>query len=149
MKFRQEPYVVIRDGVTIGDDTWIKEFTCIYSGAKIGRSCKIRAQCVICENAVIGNHVEFGVGVKLMDHYKMCAFTGQDDIVKAPRIGHGCRVGSDTQLYAGCFIGNNTILLPNSIVREDQILSGGVWGMKNGKLVRLRDLNAEEMIAVA
>ena len=147
MIFKLEPYVVIRDSVIIGEGTWIKEFTCIYSRATIGKSCKIRAQCVICEDAIIGDFVEFGVGVQLMDHYKMCAFVkGEEDFVAAPLIADGCRIGSNSQLYAGCRLYPNVILLPNSIVLENQVVTSGLWGMRDGKLVKIRDLKENEII---
>jgi UDP-3-O-[3-hydroxymyristoyl] glucosamine N-acyltransferase len=57
------PYVVIEDGVTLGEDCVLKGFVTIYSGAQIGDRFFAHSHAIVRENVQIGNDVTLQNGV--------------------------------------------------------------------------------------
>jgi len=131
------PYVVIEDGVTLGDDCVLKSFVVIYSGAKIGDRFFAHSHAVVRENAQIGNDVVLQNGAVIgSDGF---GFARQDDgayykIVQAgnivvedgvevqanstidratvgeTRLRRGAKIDNLVQVGHGCDVGENTLL---------------------------------------
>lgn len=57
------PYVVLEEGVELGDDCVLKSFVVIYRGAKIGQRFLAHAHAVVRENVLIGDDVILQNGV--------------------------------------------------------------------------------------
>lgn len=143
-----------RDGdikpVLIGDQSYIRSGTVIYSGVRIGAYCQTGHHVVIRENTVVGDYSVLGTGVKcemntqigdhvlietqshitgymiIEDYVFVGAFVGTTN---DPRMFHNRpRLRTELQgpiLKQGCRIGSGAILLPGSIVGEEAIVVAG------------------------
>lgn len=76
----------ISKDVTIGDKTYIGNYTDVSSGAIIGNNCQIHSQVTIGTNVKIGDHVILYPGV---------------------RIYHDCEIGSHTIIHSNTVIGGD------------------------------------------
>ena len=131
------PYVVIEEGVELGDDCVLKSFVVIYRGTRIGDRFLAHSHAVVRENVRIGNDVILQNGVVIgADGY---GFVPQTDgkyykIVQAgtvviedrvevqanscidraavgeTRLRAGAKVDNLVQAAHGCDIGENTLL---------------------------------------
>jgi UDP-3-O-[3-hydroxymyristoyl] glucosamine N-acyltransferase len=131
------PYVVIEEGVELGDDCVLKSFVVIYRGAKIGHRFLAHAHAVVRENVRIGNDVILQNGVviggdgfgfvPLADgtYYKITqagTVVIEDGVeiqanscidraaVGETRLHRGIKVDNLVQVGHGCDIGENTLL---------------------------------------
>jgi UDP-3-O-[3-hydroxymyristoyl] glucosamine N-acyltransferase len=131
------PYVVIEEGVDLGDDCVLKSFVVIYRGAKIGDRFLAHAHAVVRENVRIGNDVVLQNGVviggdgfgfvPLADgtYYKITqagTVVIEDGVeiqanscidraaVGETRLHRGVKVDNLVQVAHGCDVGENTLL---------------------------------------
>jgi UDP-3-O-[3-hydroxymyristoyl] glucosamine N-acyltransferase len=130
-------YVVIEDGVVIGDDCIIKSFVAIYPGAQIGHRFLAHSHSVVRENVWLGDDVilqsgavvgsdGFGFARKedgsyfkivqpgkviIEDHVEVQANSCIDRAsVGETRLRRGVKVDNLVQVGHGCDIGENTLL---------------------------------------
>ncbi|MGH9403455.1 MAG: UDP-3-O-(3-hydroxymyristoyl)glucosamine N-acyltransferase [Terriglobia bacterium] len=131
------PYVVVEDGVTLGDDCVLKSFVVIYPGARIGARFFAHAHAVVRENTQIGNGVTlqngavvggdgFGFAKQADGAYYKIVQPGvviiDDDVeiqsnscidratVGATRLRRGAKVDNLVQVGHGCDVGENSLL---------------------------------------
>ncbi|MBI4164555.1 MAG: UDP-3-O-(3-hydroxymyristoyl)glucosamine N-acyltransferase [Acidobacteria bacterium] len=131
------PYVVIEEGVEIGDDCVLKSFAVIYRGARIGHRFFAHSHAVVREGVVIGNGVilqngavvggdGFGFAKQADGSYYKIVQAGslviEDDVevqsnacidrasVGESRLRRGVKVDNLVQVGHGCDIGENTLL---------------------------------------
>lgn len=131
------PYVVVEDGVELGDDCVLKSFVMIYRGAKIGHRFFAHSHAVVRENVRIGNDVTLQNGAiigsdgfgfaKQADgsYYKIVQAGGvviEDSVevqahacidraaVGQTRLGRGTKVDNLVQVAHSCDVGENTLL---------------------------------------
>jgi UDP-3-O-[3-hydroxymyristoyl] glucosamine N-acyltransferase len=131
------PYVVIEDGVTLGDNCILKNFVAIYQGAQIGHRFFAHSHSVVRENVRIGDDVilqngavvgsdGFGFAREENGSYFKIVQPGkvvlEDDVevqanscidrasVGETRLRRGVKVDNLVQVGHGCDIGENTLL---------------------------------------
>lgn len=131
------PYVVVEDGVTLGDDCVLKSFVVIYRGAMIGDRFFAHSHAVVRENARIGHDVilqngavvgsdGFGFarqgdgsyykivqagGIVVEDGVEVQANTTIDRAtVGETRLRQGVKIDNLVQVGHGCDVGENTLL---------------------------------------
>jgi len=131
------PYVVIEEGVALGDDCILKSFVVIYQGAQIGHRFYAHSHSVVRENVRIGDDVilqngavvgsdGFGFAreedgsyfkivqpgrVAIEDHVEVQANSCIDRAsVGETRLRRGVKVDNLVQVGHGCDIGENTLL---------------------------------------
>jgi len=130
-------YVVIEEGVVLGDDCVLKSFAMIYRGAKIGDRFFAHSHAVVRENVVIGNDVTLQNGaivgsdgfgfarqadgsyykivqagtVVVEDGVEIQAHTCIDRAsVGETRIRRGAKLDNLVQVGHGCDVGEHTLL---------------------------------------
>lgn len=135
------PYVVIEDGVEIGDDCVIKGHVMIYRGAKIGHGFFAHSHAVVREEVIVGNNVVlqngavigsdgFGFARQADGSYYKIVQTGtvviEDGVevqahacidratVGETRLRRGAKVDNLVQVGHACDIGANTLLCGQS-----------------------------------
>jgi len=131
------PYVVVEEGVELGDDCVLKSFVMIYRGAKIGHRFFAHSHAVVRDNVRIGDDVTlqngaiigsdgFGFakqadgsyykivqtgGVVIEDGVEVQAHTCIDRAtVGVTRLRRGAKIDNFVQVAHGCDIGENTLL---------------------------------------
>lgn len=131
------PYVVVEDGVILGDDCVLKSFVVIYSGARIGARFFAHAHAVVRENTRIGDDVilqngvivggdGFGFARQADGTYYKIAQPGtvviEDNVeiqsnacidratVGETRLRRGAKIDNLVQVGHGCDVGENTLL---------------------------------------
>ncbi|HEV2351901.1 MAG TPA: UDP-3-O-(3-hydroxymyristoyl)glucosamine N-acyltransferase [Terriglobia bacterium] len=131
------PYVVIEDGVTLGDDCVLKSYVMIYRDAKIGDRFFAHSHAVVRESVRIGNDVILqngaivgsdGFGFAKQEdgsYYKIVQAGGvvvesgvevqanstiDRATVGETRLGRGVKIDNLVQVGHGCKIGENTLL---------------------------------------
>ena len=131
------PYVVIEEGVALGDDCVLKSFVLIYHGAQIGHRFFAHSHAVVRENVRIGDDVTLQNGVivgsdgfgfarredgsyfkivqpgkvVIEDHVEVQANSCIDRAsVGETRLRRGVKVDNLVQVGHGCDIGENTLL---------------------------------------
>ncbi|MGH9469812.1 MAG: UDP-3-O-(3-hydroxymyristoyl)glucosamine N-acyltransferase [Terriglobia bacterium] len=130
-------YVVVEDGVTLGDNCVLKSFVAIYHGAKIGDRFFAHSHAVVRENVEIGNDVilqngvvvggdGFGFARQPDGSYRKLVQPGtvviEDDVeiqahscidrpsVGVTRIRRGAKLDNLVQVGHGCDVGENTLV---------------------------------------
>lgn len=131
------PYVVIEDGVTLGDDCVLKSYVMIYRNSKIGHRFFAHSHAVVRESARIGDDVILqngavvgsdGFGFAKQEdgsYYKIVQAGGivvesgvevqanstiDRATVGETRLGRGVKIDNLVQVGHGCEIGENTLL---------------------------------------
>lgn len=131
------PYVVVEDGVKLGEDCVLKSFVMIYRDAAIGDRFFAHSHAVVREKAQIGNDVILQNGVVVgsdgfgfarredASYYKIVQAGGivvEDGVevqanstidratVGETRLGRGVKIDNLVQVGHGCEIGENTLL---------------------------------------
>lgn len=131
------PYVVIEEGVTLGDDCVLKSFVLIYRGAQIGHRFFAHSHAAVRENVRVGDDVTLQNGVVvgsdgfgfarqedgsyfkivqpgkvvIEDHVEVQANSCIDRAsVGETRLRRGVKVDNLVQVGHGCDIGENTLL---------------------------------------
>lgn len=131
------PYVVIEDGVTLGDDCVLKSFVMIYAGAQIGHRFFAHAHAVVREKSRIGNGVilqngavvggdGFGFAREPSGSYYKIVQPGIVEIedgveiqsnscidratVGVTRLRRGAKIDNLVQVGHGCDVGENSLL---------------------------------------
>lgn len=133
-----EPHVVIRPGVSIGDDVAVLAFSHL-EGATVGAGCRVGPFARLRPGAVLGSQVHVGnyVEVKaasLADGVKAnhLSYLGDAEIGAGSNIGAGtitCNydgfVKSKTVIGADAFIGSNTALVAPVTVADGATIGAG------------------------
>lgn len=96
-------FTVIEDEVEIGDNCIIGHNVVIHKGSKIGSNVRID------DNSVIG---------KLPMRSVNSALKGGDEL-EPSHIGDSCLIGAGVIIYAGCVIGEKTLVADLSTIREN------------------------------
>jgi len=131
------PYVVIEEGVEIGDDCVLKSFVMIYRGARIGHRFLAHSHAVVRDNVHIGNDVilqngavigadGFGFAKQADGSYYKIVQAGtvviEDNVevqahscidratVGETRLRRGVKVDNLVHVGHGCSIGENTLI---------------------------------------
>jgi UDP-3-O-[3-hydroxymyristoyl] glucosamine N-acyltransferase len=131
------PYVVIEEGVEIGDDCVLQSFVMIYRGAKIGHRFFAHSHAVVRENVTIGNNVilqngavvgvdGFGFAKQADGSYYKIVPAGtvvvEDGVeiqahacidratVGETRLRRGAKIDNLVQVAHACDVGENTLL---------------------------------------
>jgi len=131
-------YVIIEDGVEIGDGTIIKNYVELRKNTKIGKNCYIDSRVSTSGNCVIGNNVtlRYAViiarGCEIGDGSYLCPRvmtnnldTGKSQIGGA-KIGKNCFIGTNTVLQHGIILGDNVVTGSLSFVNKS-IPSSEIW----------------------
>jgi UDP-3-O-[3-hydroxymyristoyl] glucosamine N-acyltransferase len=132
-----EPYVVIEEGVEIGDDCVLKSFVMIYRGARIGHRFFAHSHAVVREHVTIGNDVilqngavigadGFGFAKQADGSYYKIVQAGrvvvEDGVevqahacidraaVGETRVRRGAKIDNLVQVAHACDVGENTLL---------------------------------------
>lgn len=131
------PYVVIEEGVVLGDDCVLKSFVVIYRGARVGHRFFAHSHAVVRENAEIGDDVilqngavvggdGFGFAKRADGSYYKIPPAGrvrvEDEVeiqahacidratVGETRLRRGVKIDNLVQVGHGCDIGEDTLL---------------------------------------
>jgi len=131
------PYVVVEEGVELGDDCALKSSVVIYHGAKIGHRFLAHSHAVVRENVRIGNDVTlqngaivgsdgFGFARQADGSYYKIVQAGtvviEDGVevqahacidraaVGQTRVGRGAKIDNLVQVAHSCEVGENTLL---------------------------------------
>lgn len=131
------PYVVVEEGVVIGDDCVLKSFVVIYSGARIGNRFFAHSHAVVREQAEIGDDAilqngavvggdGFGFAKRADGSYYKIVPAGrvkvEDSVeiqthacvdratVGETRLRRGVKIDNLVQVGHGCDVGENTLL---------------------------------------
>ncbi len=131
-------YVIIEDGVEIGDGTIIKNYVELRKNTKIGKNCYIDSRvstsgnCVIGDNVTLRYSVIIARGCEIGDSSYLCPRvmtnnldTGKSQVGGA-KIGKGCFIGTNTVLQHGITLGDNVITGSLSFVNKS-IPSNEIW----------------------
>jgi UDP-2-acetamido-3-amino-2,3-dideoxy-glucuronate N-acetyltransferase len=135
---RLEPFVVIEDNVSIGENTVIGPYTFLRSGTKIGRDSIVGPHCVsegkqvvIGDQVRIGSHCNFGYGVVIEDLVFVAGhLTGaNDDKITWKRmdvfnpepykIEFAARIGLQCVIGAGVIVGRESMVGMGSVVTDN------------------------------
>lgn len=107
-------YVVIREGVRIGDSCYVKAFTEIQKHVRVGSSCRLGG--LIGDNSVIGNNVStFGM---LTHAHRQHVVAGHPED-PAPILCDGSIVGRGSVLVGGVTIGEGAVVGAGTVVTHD------------------------------
>ncbi len=128
---------------SIGDDTFVWQFTVILKDAIIGRNCNINCQVFIENDVIIGNNVTVKPGVQLWDGLRIHdnVFIGPNVTFtndRYPRskqypeefqqtvIEKGASIGANATVLGGVTIGENALIGAGSVVTKD-IPANELW----------------------
>ncbi|MFN6509579.1 N-acetyltransferase [Xanthomonas translucens] len=109
--------VVIRARVKVGANSVISHFVCLERDATIGDNVRISALTHITGNCLIGDNVQIGARVVTVNDNEMRWRVGE--VLRAPKILSGARVGSGTTLLGNVTIGENAFIGAGSVVTRD------------------------------
>jgi len=138
------PFTIIKSNVTIGNNVEIKEFTRIDKGVSIGDNVNVRGHSVLCENMVIEGNNDLGHELVCTNHIFLARFNKKiEDIVKPPIIRLGASIGARVLLMPGVEIGKNSIIGANCMVNKN-VPDEEVWFGSPARFVR--KIKPEELI---
>jgi len=131
-------FVVIEDGVEIGDGTVIRNFVELRKNTKIGKNCYIDSRVSTSGNCEDGNDVTLRYdailarGCKVGDGTYICPRvmtnnldTGKTQIGGA-HIGKNCFIGTNTVFQHGVKIGDNVVTGAMAFINKD-IPDNEIW----------------------
>lgn len=121
---------------TVGENTYVWQFTVILPNAIIGENCNINAQCFIENKVVIGNNVTIKSGVQIWDGISLedNVFIGPNvtftnDLIPRSKVypsqfmdtnvRHHASVGANCTVIAGIEIGAYAFIGAGSVVTKD------------------------------
>ena len=123
-------FVLIREGVRIGDDVSIGSYTEIGPYVHIGAGVRIHSQCFVSEYTEIGTNAWLGPGVKIANVWhplcpkaKRCIW--RDGSV---RIGAGAIIGMGAIIGPGIVIGSDAFVGMGSLVLDNVEAGAVVYG---------------------
>jgi len=128
---------------SIGENTFVWQFTVILKNAIIGSNCNINCNCFIENDVIIGNNVTVKAGVQLWDGLRIedNVFIGPNVTFtndKIPRskmyppsfettiLKKGSSIGANATIIAGIQIGENALIGAGSVVTKS-VLPYTVW----------------------
>lgn len=126
---------VILGTCKIGDETKIKPFVQIESGAIIGKRCKIESHTFICDGVEIGNYCFIGHGVIFANDNHPRSVNSKQELETEkdwkPRfvktiIGKNVTIGSGAKILGGISIGDNAMIGMGSVVTKN-VPENQVW----------------------
>ena len=99
----------------------VGRFSVIERGASLGRDCVVGNCVVIREGTTIGDNVRIDDGAVLGKLPMKAAISATTDgsSVAPARVGDGCLIGACAVIYAGCELGDHTLVADMASVRED------------------------------
>lgn len=131
IRFYNSSLTEVQNDVEIGSGTRVGSFTLIHEGARIGEHCTIGSHCNICRcrisnnvsiqtachitrGTIIEDGVFIGPGVvTLNDSFRY------EEVLKAPTIRAGAKVGGGAVLLPGVIIGQNAVVGSGAVVTKD------------------------------
>ncbi|CAH0198697.1 dTDP-3-amino-3,6-dideoxy-alpha-D-galactopyranose 3-N-acetyltransferase [Pedobacter sp. Bi27] len=121
---------------SIGELTFIWQFTVVLAGAVIGKNCNINANCFIENDVVIGDNVTVKSGVQIWDGIKI-----ENDVFIGPNVTFtndllprskqyptefkktilkkGCSIGANSTIVAGIEIGEYSLIGAGSVLTKN------------------------------
>lgn len=143
-------FVVIEDGVEIGDGTVIRNFVELRKNTKIGKNCYIDSRVSTSGDCEVGDDVTLRYdtilarGCKVGDGTYICprVMTNNLDIGKTQiggaHIGKKCFIGTNSVLHHGIKIGDNSTTGAMSFVNKD-IGENEIWLGSPAKFFKKND----------
>lgn len=108
---------VIRARVKIGANSVISHFVCLERDSKVGENVRISALTHITGKCSIGDNVQIGARVVTVNDNEMRWRVGE--ILRAPKILSGARIGSGTTLLGNVTVGKNAFIGAGSVVTRN------------------------------
>jgi UDP-N-acetylglucosamine acyltransferase len=140
-------YCVIEEGVTIGDNTIIKNFVELRKNTVIGENCIIDSRVSSSGENRVGNNVTvrydsiLARGVDIGDNTYICPRVMTNNLdtgkhqVGGAKIGSGCFIGTNTVLQHGITLGDGVVTGAMSFVNKD-IPANEIWFGNPAKLFK-------------
>ena len=118
---------IIHDGVELGSNIIIGEYTIIYSGTTIHDNVKIGSHCSIGSNPeIINNQVTLGLVINknttITDHVSINLGTDKDTF-----IGEGCYIMNHSYIAHDVEVGDRSIIAPGTKVLGRAVLGKEVY----------------------
>ncbi len=105
---------VIRARAKVGANSVISHLVCLERDANIGKNVRISALTHITGNCFIGDNVQIGARVVTINDNEMRWRAGE--ILRAPKVLSGARIGSGVTLLGHVTIGENAFIGAGSVV---------------------------------
>lgn len=143
-------YCIIEEGVSIGDNTVIKNFVELRKDTTIGKNCYIDSRVSTSGNCRIGDDVTLRYdsiiarGVEIGNNTYVCprVMTNNLDTEKlqigGAKIGSGCFIGTNTVFQHGLIIGNNVVTGAMSFINKD-IPDNEIWFGNPAKMFKKKE----------
>ena len=148
MNYFVHPSSDVEEGVTIGEDTRIWHFCHVFSGAVLGRGCRIGQNVVIHKTVRLGDNVKVQNNVSLYDGVTLeddvfcgpsCVFTNvRNPRAAVPRnttedfeqtlVRQGATIGANATIVCGVTLGRYCFVGAGSVVTRDVKDYQRVWG---------------------
>jgi acetyltransferase-like isoleucine patch superfamily enzyme len=124
------------DSLDIGEGTYIRSFSHVLKGAKIGKDCNICESVFIENKVIIGDRVTIKNGVQIWD-----GITIEDDVFigpnttftndRNPKSKNIQYVLERTVVKSGASIGANATILPGLVIGEMSLVGAGAVVTRN------------------
>jgi UDP-2-acetamido-3-amino-2,3-dideoxy-glucuronate N-acetyltransferase len=111
----------ISDNAKIGDNVSIGRFCVIEDNVTVGDNCIIANNVVIHEGSAIGNNVRIDDNTVIgkLPMRSVNSIFKDDEKLEPCRISDNCLIGAGVIIYAGCSIGEKTLVADLSTIREN------------------------------
>lgn len=111
----------ISEKSNIGKNVILGSFTVIEDNVVIGENCLIGNNVVIHEGSLIENNVRIDDNTVIgkLPMRSVNSIFKDEEKLEACRIGSGCLIGAGTIIYAGCNIGEKTLVADLATIREN------------------------------
>lgn len=131
-------YVVIEDGVEIGDGTIIKNYVELRKNTIIGKNCFIDSRVSTSGDCKIGNYVTLRYdciiarGCEIADNTYICPRVMTNNLdegkhkIGGAKIGSNCFIGTNSVLHHGIVIGDNAITGSMSFINKN-VPENEIW----------------------